>query len=205
MTVIHIVDDEESVRSSLAFLLDIAGFSTATYMSASALLARVDVLEDGCVVTDLRMPDIDGVELLRRLRGAGATIPAIVVTGHADVQMAVEAIRQGAFDFIEKPFSDAKIISSINAATDKASREAEQRQSVVAVEILRTLTERELQVMRGMVDGLPNKVIAENLRMSPQLVEDHRTALMERMQVKTLPELVRITISVDWLHRAAAP
>jgi two-component system response regulator FixJ len=205
MTVIHIVDDEESVRSSLAFLLDIAGFSTATYMSASALLARVDVLEDGCVVTDLRMPDIDGVELLRRLRGAGATIPAIVVTGHADVQMAVEAIRQGAFDFIEKPFSDAKIISSINAATDKASREAEQRQSVVAAEILRTLTERELQVMRGMVDGLPNKVIAENLRMSPQLVEDHRTALMERMQVKTLPELVRITISVDWLHRAAAP
>jgi two-component system response regulator FixJ len=205
MTVIHIVDDEESVRSSLAFLLDIAGFSTATYMSASALLARVDVLEDGCVVTDLRMPDIDGVELLRRLRGAGATIPAIVVTGHADVQMAVEAIRQGAFDFIEKPFSDAKIISSINAATDKASREAEQRQSAVAAEILRTLTERELQVMRGMVDGLPNKVIAENLRMSPQLVEDHRTALMERMQVKTLPELVRITISVDWLHRAAAP
>jgi two-component system response regulator FixJ len=205
MTVIHIVDDEESVRSSLAFLLDIAGFSTATYMSASALLARVDVLEDGCVVTDLRMPDIDGVELLRRLRGAGATIPAIVVTGHADVQMAVEAIRQGAFDFIEKPFSDAKIISSINAATDKASREAEQRQSAVAVEGRRTLTERELQGIRGMVEGLPDKVIAENLRMSPQLVEDHRTALMERMQVKTLPELVRITISVDWLHRAAAP
>lgn len=203
MTVIHIVDDEESVRSSLAFLLDIAGFSTATYVSASALLARVDVLEDGCVVTDLRMPDIDGVELLRRLRGAGATIPAIVVTGHADVQMAVEAIRQGAFDFIEKPFSDATIISSINAATDKASREAEQRQSVVAGEILRTLTECELEVMRGMVDGLPNKVIAENLRMSPQVVEDHRTALMERMQVKTLPELVRLTIGVDWLHRAA--
>ena len=199
-SVIHIVDDEESVRASLAFLLEIAGFTTRTYAAATALLSRADLLEEGCVVTDLRMPEIDGVELLRRLRATGATIPAIVVTGHADVQMAVDAIRQGAYDFIEKPFSDKTIIDSIQRAMDHGARVAEKQRSASARKIIEALTERELNVMRGVVDGLPNKVIAENVGISPQAVEDHRSDLMKRMQAKSLPELVRLTMDIEILR-----
>lgn len=205
MNVIHIVDDEDSVRNSLAFLLDIAGFSTRTYASASALLSRADVLEDGCIVTDLRMPEVNGVELLQQLKVVGVTIPAIVVAGHADVQMAVEAIRQGAFDFIEKPFSDDTIISSINRAMDRATRELEELQSAAAREIVSSLTGRELDMMRGFVDGLPNKAIAESLGVSPQVVEHHRVALMERMQAKSLSDLVRLTMDIDLRHGSSGP
>jgi two-component system response regulator FixJ len=204
MSVIHIVDDEESVRSSLGFLLDIAGFETRLYGSASALLSRADNLEDGCIVTDLRMPEISGVELLTRLRAAGVAMPAIVVTGHADVQMAVEAIRRGAFDFIEKPFSDSTIIGSINRAMDSSSRQIDQQGSVRARGVVESLTMRELDVLRGVVDGLSNKVIAENVGISPQSVEDYRATLMERMQTTSLPELVRITIGIEELRGGPA-
>ena len=197
MSVIHIVDDEESVRSSLAFLLEMAGFSTRTYVSATALLSRADALEDGCVVTDLRMPDVDGVELVRRLRVSGATIPAIVVTGHADVQMAVEAIRRGAFDFIQKPFSEAAIVGSIKRAMDPASRTAEQVQKATVRTIVTQMTERELEVLRGVVDGFSNKVIAQSLGITPQAVEHQRAFLMGRMQIQDLPELVRLTLDVE--------
>jgi two-component system response regulator FixJ len=202
MSVIHIVDDEESVRSSLAFLLEIAGFATRTYASADALLARVDALEDGCIVTDLRMPEVNGVELLRRLRAAGTDIPAIVVTGHADVQMAVEAIRHGAFDFIEKPFSDATIIGSLHRAMDGATIVADQRLNAQARVLVDAMSVRERDVMRGVVNGLPNKLIAENLGISPKAVEDHRSSLMERMQVRSLPELVRVTMDLEMLRES---
>jgi two-component system response regulator FixJ len=202
MSVIHIVDDEESVRSSLAFLLEIAGFAARTYASADALLARVDALEDGCIVTDLRMPEVNGVELLRRLRAAGTDIPAIVVTGHADVQMAVEAIRHGAFDFIEKPFSDATIIGSLHRAMDGATIVADQRLNAQARVLVDAMSVRERDVMRGVVNGLPNKLIAENLGISPKAVEDHRSSLMERMQVRSLPELVRVTMDLEMLRES---
>jgi len=200
MNVIHIVDDEESVRMSLAFLLDIAGFATRTYATAAALLARADGLEDGCVITDLRMPEINGIDLLRRLRATGSTIPAIVVTGHGDVQMAVEAIRQGAFDFIEKPFTEATIIGSIHRAMDQTARVADQLQSTLALEVIEALTTNEREVMRGVVDGLPIKVIAERLGITPQKVEAHRAAFMERMQVSSLPQLVRATMGAELLR-----
>lgn len=196
-SVIHIVDDEESVRSSLAFLLEIAGFSTRTYETAVALLSRADSLEDGCVVTDLRMPEINGVELLRQLRAMGATIPAIVVTGHGDVQMAVEAIRQGAFDFIEKPFSEATIIDSIQRAMAAGADAVEHGHSLLAREVIEKLSERELDVLKGVADGLSNKLIAENLGINPQAVETHRTDLMGRIGAKNLPELVRLIMRVD--------
>ena len=205
MNVIHIVDDEESVRTSLAFLLEIAGFTTRIYATAAALLARVDVLEDGCVITDLRMPEINGVELLRRLRATGATIPAIVVTGHGDVQMAVEAIRQGAFDFIEKPFSETTIIGSIHRAMDQAARATERQQSARALEVIEALTANEREVMRGVVDGLPIKVIAERLGITPQKVEGHRSAFMERMHVTSLPQLVRATMGAELLRAGSGP
>lgn len=200
MTTIHIVDDEESVRMSLAFLLEIAGFTTRIYATAAALLARGDALEDGCVITDLRMPEINGVELLRRLRATGSTIPAIVVTGHGDVQMAVEAIRQGAFDFIEKPFSEATIIGSIRRAMDQATSAAEHQQSVRALEVIDALRPDEREVMRGVVGGLPIKVIAERLGITPQKAEGHRAAFMERMQVTSLPQLVRATMGAELLR-----
>ncbi len=200
MSVIHIVDDEESVRSSLAFLLQIAGFDTRVYASAASLLARADRIEDGCIVTDLRMPEVNGVELLKRLREAGVTIPAIVVTGHADVQMAVEAIRRGAFDFIEKPFSDSTIIRSINQAINSAATAVDQRQAAHARTVVESLTKRELDVMRGVVDGLSNKAIAEIVGISPQSVEDHRAALMEQMHAANLPELVRLTMNIEQLR-----
>lgn len=199
-SVIHIVDDEEAVRNSLAFLLDIAGFATRTYPTAAALLSRLDALEPGCVITDLRMPEVNGVELLRRLRAAGADIPAIVVTGHGDVQMAVEAIREGAFDFIEKPFSDATIIASIQRAMDAGARAGEREQSRRAEEIVEQLGPQELAVLRGVVEGLPNKVIAEELGIGPQAVEEHRVGLMRRMLVESLPELVRLTMNARLLR-----
>lgn len=199
-SVIHIVDDEEAVRNSLAFLLDIAGFATRTYPTAAALLSRLDALEPGCVITDLRMPEVNGVELLRRLRAAGADIPAIVVTGHGDVQMAVEAIREGAFDFIEKPFSDATIIASIQRAMDAGARAGEREQSRRAEEIVEQLGPQELAVLRGVVEGLPNKVIAEELGIGPQAVEEHRVGLMRRMLVERLPELVRLTMNARLLR-----
>jgi len=203
MNTIHIVDDEESVRMSLAFLLEIAGFTTRTYASAAALLAHADALEDGCVITDLRMPEINGVEMLRRLRATGSMIPAIVVTGHGDVQMAVEAIRQGAFDFIEKPFSEATIIGSIRRAMDQAAKAADEQQSARALVVIEALTANEREVMRGVVDGLPIKVIAERLGITPQKVEAHRTAFMERMQVTSLPQLVRVTMGAELLRASS--
>lgn len=201
-SVIHIVDDEEAVRNSLAFLLEIAGFSTRTYDGAAALLARFGALEDGCLVTDLRMPGINGVELLRELRARGSTIPAIVVTGHGDVQMAVAAIRQGALDFIEKPFSEATIVEAIRRAMDAASRAATEERSLLARQVVEGLDERELGVLRGIVAGLPNKLIAETLDIAPQAVEEHRADLMGRIGARSLPELVRLTMDLDQPHDA---
>lgn len=196
---IHIVDDEEAVRNSLAFLLEIAGFSTRTYDGAAALLSRVSSLEAGCVVTDLRMPEINGVELLRQLRATGATIPAIVVTGHGDVQMAVEAIREGAFDFIEKPFSQATIVDAIHRAIGAPADAAAQQRRLLARDIVASLDERELEVLRGIVDGLPDKLIGEILGMDPLEVEEQRADLMRRIGARSLPELVRLTMQVEIL------
>ena len=161
--VVHIVDDEEPVRNSLAFLLGAAGFAVRTHASATAFLEVAADIRNGCLVTDLRMPDIDGVELLRQLRAREAMLPAIVVTGHGDVQMAVEAMKNGAIDFIEKPF----------------------------------LSEREVQVLKGVVQGQPNKIIAFELGISPRTVEVYRANLMSKMQAKSLAELVRMVMDID--------
>lgn len=196
--VVHIVDDEEPVRTSLAFLLTAAGFAVRTHASAAAFLEIAPAIKNGALITDLRMPEIDGVELLRRLNAADAMLPAIVVTGHGDVQMAVEAMKNGAMDFIEKPFSDEALIESIERAvarvgTRAAMNEAETRTR----ERLATLSERELQVLKGVVAGQPNKVIAYELGISPRTVEVYRSQLMSKMQTKSLAELVRMIIGID--------
>jgi two-component system response regulator FixJ len=197
-TVVHIVDDEEAVRNSLAFLLSGAGFAVRVHESATAFLAIAPQIKNGCLITDLRMPDMDGVELLRRLRDTDALLPAIVITGHGDVQMAVEAMKSGAIDFIEKPFSDDVIIESISRA---ASRAAERVQSGAALEIVKqrvaSLSDRERQVLKGVVAGQANKTIAFELGISPRTVEVYRAGLMGKMQAKSLPELVRMIMDIE--------
>lgn len=196
-TVVHIVDDEEAVRNSLAFLLTSSGFAVRVHESATAFLAVAPEIRNGCLITDLRMPDMDGVELLRKLRDGGAMLPAIVITGHGDVHMAVEAMKTGALDFIEKPFSDGVMIDSIRRAVDRA---AERRRGDAAAEIVRqrigSLSEREQQVLQGVVAGQANKAIAFELGISPRTVEVYRAGLMSKMQAKSLADLVRMVLDV---------
>jgi two-component system response regulator FixJ len=149
-------------------------------------------------VTDLRMPDIDGVELLRRLRARDALPPAIVVTGHGDVQMAVEAMKNGALDFIEKPFSDEMLIDSIRRAVEQASSAQDASAADARIrERLHSLSSREVQVLKGVVQGKANKLIAFELEISPRTVEVYRAGLMSKMQTKSLAELVRMVMHVD--------
>lgn len=196
--VVHIVDDEETVRASLAFLLDTAGFAVRTHASAQAFLDLASGIRNGCLVTDLRMPDIDGVELLRRLNEAGLMLPAIVVTGHGDVQMAVEAMKNGAMDFIEKPFNDQTIIDSIRRAVDRAASQVDAELAQARIrERLSSLSDRERQVLRGVVEGQANKTIAFDLGISPRTVEVYRAGLMSKMHAKSLAELVRMVLEIN--------
>jgi two-component system response regulator FixJ len=196
--VVHIVDDDAAIRDSLAFLLDTANLVSRTYESAAALLARAPSLEPGCIVTDVRMPDMNGLEMVRRLAEIGVRHPVIVMTGHADVPLAIEAVRAGVKDFIEKPFDDDALLASIRAAiagqaqaAEKAGRDTELR------ERLATLSARERQVLDGLVAGQANKVIAYDLEISPRTVEVYRANVMTKMQARSLSELVRMTILVQ--------
>jgi len=192
---VHIVDDEEPVRKSLAFLLTVAGFTVRVHESATAFLAVAPGIRNGCLVTDLRMPDLTGVELLQRLRGLPAKIPSIVITGHADVPMAVEAMKAGALDFIEKPFEDEVLIEAIKrAAIELVPSEDGQNIDTIRSR-LALLSEREREVFTGVVAGLPNKTIAYDLDISPRTVEVHRANVMAKMEARSLPELVRMALA----------
>lgn len=192
--VVQIVDDEEPSRKSLAFLLTVAGFAVRVHESATAFLSVAGAMGRSCLVTDLRMPEINGVELLQKLRDRGIGIPAIVISGHGDVPMAVQAMKAGAIDFIEKPFDDEVLIEAIKrAAKEFASIAAEDLGSINRR--LTALTEREREVLGGVVAGLPNKTIAYDLEISPRTVEVYRANVMAKMGAKSLPELVRMAIS----------
>jgi two-component system response regulator FixJ len=195
---VHIVDDEEAVRKSLAFLLTMCGFTVRVHASATAFLSVAPTLDKGCLVTDLRMPDMSGVELLRRLGAAQALMPAIVVTGHGDVPMAVEAMKAGALDFIEKPFEDDVLVAAVrNAAAELAAR-PDKAHAVPEIRArLEQLTDRERQVLSGVVGGLPNKTIAFDLDISPRTVEVHRASIMTKMKAGSLAELVRMALFVE--------
>ena len=195
--VVHIVDDEEAVRNAVAFLLGTSGFAVRTHYSATDFLNHAKGIQNGCLVTDLRMPDMNGVELLKRLRDIDALLPAIVITGHGDVQMAVEAMKNGALDFIEKPFSDDVLIESIERAVSAARSRLGSEAVAEATRLrLATLSEREMQVLNGVVTGAPNKTIAFDLGISPRTVEVYRAGLMAKMQARNLPELVRMIMSI---------
>lgn len=194
---VHVVDDDVAVRDSISFLLDTDGIASRTYDSAAALLARSAQLEPGCVVTDVRMPEINGLEMVRRLRERGVLLPVIVITGHADVPLAIEAMHAGVADFIEKPFDDEALLSSVRSALVIG---AEVRDQVAQVSDIITrldsLSARERQVLDGLVAGHANKVIAYDLDISPRTVEVYRANVMTKMQARSLSELVRMTLLV---------
>ncbi|SIT13390.1 response regulator FixJ [Paracoccus saliphilus] len=196
--VIHIVDDEEPVRKSLAFLMTVSGHAVRVHNSASSFLSVAKDLDHACLVTDLRMPEMNGVELLQQLQREDAMIPAIVITGHADVPMAVEAMKAGALDFIEKPFVDEVLLDAVAGAIAELGRKLRNAEDVLATrQRIDQLSERERQVMEGIVAGLPNKTIAYNLNISPRTVEAHRANVMARMNARNLPALVRMVLAAE--------
>ena len=197
--IVHIVDDEEAVRKSLAFLLTMSGFAVKMHESATDFLAAASSIRNGVLVTDLRMPDMTGVELLRNLVSADASLPAVVITGHADVPMAVEAMKAGATDFIEKPFEDVVLIEAIQRAAEQLVDKPLEFDDVVSIQArLGRLSDRERQVLSGVVAGLPNKSIAYDLNISPRTVEVHRANVMAKMQATSLPQLVRMALAAGF-------
>jgi two-component system response regulator FixJ len=193
--VVHIVDDDDAVRQSLAFLLSSAGLPVRLYESASAFLAGLSAPQSGCLITDIRMPGMTGIELLKALREKSLSMPAIVITGHGDVPLAVEAMKAGAVDFIEKPFDEEAILNAVKRALDQGSDE--NGDGLVVAARLATLSERERQVLEGLVAGHPNKTIARGLGISPRTVEVYRANLMAKMQAKSLSDLIRMAILAD--------
>jgi len=193
--VVHIVDDDEAVRQSLAFLLSTAGMAVRLYDSAMAFLKTLDGIQKGCLITDVRMPDMTGIELLRELKAKSMALPTIVITGHGDIALAVEAMKWGAMDFIEKPFDEEAILRAVGSAKDRAENKGHQSQDGAAdAAKLASLSQRERQVLDGLVAGHPNKTIAYHLGISPRTVEVYRANLMTKMQAKSLSELIRIAL-----------
>ncbi len=194
---IHIVDDDEAARESLSFLLGAAGHAVKTFDSAGAFLKALAGMPVSCVVTDIRMPGVDGLELMRRLTAEGHRFPVIMITGHGDVPLAVEAMKLGVFDFLEKPFDDDTMIAAIKAALDRAETDIEsQRESFEIAERLDGLTPREREVLQGLVVGRPNKAIGRDLGISPRTVEIYRAKVMDKMKASSLSELVRLAFRV---------
>lgn len=192
---VHVVDDDDAVRDSLTLLLESAGFAVRTYSSATALLAALPGTT-GCILTDVRMPEMDGLALQRHLSETGVRLPVIVMTGHGDVPIAVQALKAGAADFLEKPFDNSQLLTAVTNAI--AASERTHGEAVAVADITRklaNLTPREREVLDKLVEGLPNKSIAYDLGSSPRTVEVHRARVMEKMGARSLPELVRMAIA----------
>lgn len=196
--IVHIVDDDEAICSSLRMLLKSRGIPAASHGSAEAFLAKYDPEQPGCLVLDVRMPGMSGLELQDELNRRGAIIPVIFITGHGDVPMAVEAMQHGAADFLQKPFADQDFAERIQRALtlDQRNRAALEQKDQIRAR-LAALTRRELQVLQFVTLGRPNKVIAGDLGVSQRTVEIHRAHLMEKMGATSLAHLVRMTMSVD--------
>ena len=200
MPKVYVIDDDAAMRDSLNFLLDAANFEVALFESATNFLEVLPRLDFGCVISDIRMPGIDGIELLRRMKLLDSRFPIVIITGHGDVPLAVEAMKLGAVDFLEKPFEDDRLIGMIEAAIRQrepaAKDEAATRDIAARID---SLSPRERQVMEGLITGLSNKMIARNYDISPRTIEVYRANVMTKMQAGSLSELVRLAMRAGML------
>jgi two-component system response regulator FixJ len=200
---VYIVDDDEAVRDSLSVLLESKGYAVRSFGSALEFLAAAPSLLRGCVIVDIRMPEMDGLELQARLRARALAFPMIVITGHADVPLAVRAMKAGAVDFIEKPFAPETILGSLDGALSPLALPGERDPATAAAAgKLALLSPRERQVLEGLLAGLPNKSIAYDLAISPRTVEVHRARVMDKTGVKSLSELVRLALAAGMQSRS---
>jgi two-component system, LuxR family, response regulator FixJ len=200
---IYVIDDDEAVRESLEFLLKTAGITVRGFESAKAFLEILPGVRSGCVVTDVRMPEVSGIDLLGRLRELGLTLPVIVITGHGDVPLAVEAMKIGAVDFLEKPFDDDHLLAAVRAALDRDADAAKRQAELGEIHVkLAALSNRERQVLEGLVMGHANKIIAFDLGISPRTVEIYRANVMTKMAANSLSDLVRMAMTAGVLENS---
>jgi two-component system, LuxR family, response regulator FixJ len=198
--VIHLIDDDEALRESVAFLLRAADFEVKGFSSAQAFLASLPDSSLSCVITDVRMPDMSGIELIRRLKDLKVDVPVIVITGHGDVALAVEAMKLGATDFFEKPFNDDLLLASVRGALQEQAHHTKRHAERAEIEQrLARLSTREKDVLTGLIEGRANKQIAFDLGISPRTVEIYRANLMTKMQADSLSDLVRMALIVEML------
>jgi len=195
---VHLVDDDAAIRRSVGFMLKTSGHRVQTYDSGTELLKTISALDEGCILLDIRMPAMDGLEVQQALQERGVSLPVIIMTGHGDVALAVKAMKAGAVDFIEKPFEKGMLLSSLEEGFRRISRKdaAYDRKRDAEVR-LQALTPRERDVLEGLAQGLPNKTIAYDLGISPRTVEIHRANLMSRLGVRSLSEALRIAFAAQ--------
>jgi two-component system response regulator FixJ len=204
--VVCVIDDDDAARDALAFLLRSARFEVQTYEGATAFLTALKSSPAQCVITDVRMPEMSGIDLLRRLRETGNNVPVIVITGHGDIPLAVEAMKFGAADFFEKPYDDEALLTAVHSALDRL--ESADKLTAARAEFsarLATLSNRERQVLEGLVAGKPNKIIAFDHGISPRTVEIYRANVMTKMQAASLSELVRMAMIAGVIDASAEP
>ncbi|HWG77896.1 MAG TPA: response regulator FixJ [Steroidobacteraceae bacterium] len=195
---VFVIDDDEAVRNSLRLLLKSVGFSVRTFASAQEFLPTYDGCQPGCLILDVRMPGMSGLELQQQLNVRGATIPVVFITGHGDIPMAVEAMQHGAFDFLQKPFRDQDLIDRVQRALERDVSIRSQLQATDQIrQNLQSLTPREREVLDLVTAGKPNKVIAADLGVSQRTIEIHRARVMEKMQARSLAQLVRMLLEVQ--------
>ena len=193
--VVHVIDDDEAMRESLAFLLDTSGLAARTYDSAVAFLEQADASQRGVIVTDVRMPEMNGLELVKRLKARDVALPIIMITGHGDVPLAVEEMKAGVVDFLEKPFEEETLLAAIRTALADSSRADEDHAERERLkQTLDSLSPREHEVLNGVVEGKLNKVIAHELGISPRTVEVYRANVMSKTGARGLSELVRMVM-----------
>jgi two-component system response regulator FixJ len=192
---VYIVDDDEAVRHSLSLLLETEGYRVASFGAAPDFLAAASALPAGILIADIRMPEMDGLELQQHLDERRLPFPVILITGHGEVPLAVRAMKAGAVDFIEKPFAAEAIVEAVEAALSRLAEAAPDPLAREAAARLTALSPREREVLAGLVAGLPNKAIAYDLAISPRTVEIHRARVMHKMQAKSLSELVRLALA----------
>ena len=192
---IHIVDDDEAIRKSLRLLVKISGLNPETYNSAEDLLKKADLTQHGCLVVDVRMPGMSGLELQKYLNNNHFNIPLIIITGHGDINMAVQAMKSGAYDFFEKPVDDDRLISRIKESLEIHNKLSRKEQEIdTSRQLLEKLSSREKEILDLLVEGKLNKVIAAELNISTRTVEAHRASIMHKMEAHSLSDIVRIAL-----------